>query len=236
MRLKTEPQLYPNKHENAAHLRDNTSATVCDTKELSAEFNSIKPAVVRDFLTDDENQLLEEEIRLSMESQSQADVSMEKVLISQECELITLMSKVKGRIEVNHRMFSFVDLSPPKEDCEKCDFKFPLTKIRELHLRKYNLRRSALEVFLVDQTSYFLNFTTKTRNRIFTKILSLQPPNILYGSGRSPAELLRSSGVTQKWREREISNFEYLMYLNTIAGKFDFEKLLVSKIEYLKFF
>ncbi|KAL5292423.1 NBEAL1 family protein [Megaselia abdita] len=219
MRLKVEPQLYPNKHENAANLRDNTSSIVCDTKELSAEFNSIKPAVVRDFLTDDENQLLEEEIRLSMESQSQADVSMQKVLILQECELITLMSKVKGRIEVNHQMFSFVDLSPPKEDCEKCDFKFPLTKIREVHLRKYNLRRSALEVFLVDQTSYFLNFTTKTRNRIFTKILSLQPPNILYGSGRSPAELLRSSGVTQKWREREISNFEYLMYLNTIAGR-----------------
>lgn len=87
-------------------------------------------------------------------------------------------------------------------------------------MRKFNLRRSALELFLVDQTSYFINFTTKTRNKIYSKILSLQPPNIAeYGSGRSPSELLKSSGYTQKWMNREISNFEYLMHLNTIAGR-----------------
>lgn len=40
-------------------------------------------------------------------------------------------------------------------------FRFSINKIREVHLRKYNLRRSALEIFLIDQTSYFLNFTTK---------------------------------------------------------------------------
>lgn len=98
-------------------------------------------------------------------------------------------------------------------------FRFLVVQLCEVHLRKYNLRRSALEIFLVDYTSYFLNFTTKTRNKIFTKILSLQPPNILYGTGRSPAELLRSSGLMQKWINREISNFEYLMQLNTIAGR-----------------
>lgn len=123
-------------------------------------------------------------------------------------------------------------------------FRFSINKIREVHLRKYNLRRSALEIFLIDQTSYFLNFTTKvrflqtisisfslfyicflfffyfqTRNKVFTKIVGLPLPNILYGSGRSPPELLRASGLTQRWVNREISNFEYLMYLNTIAGK-----------------
>lgn len=92
-------------------------------------------------------------------------------------------------------------------------------QIKEVHLRKYNLRRSALEIFLVDQTSYFLNFTTKTRNKIFSKILSLQPQNIQYGSGRSPSELLKTSGIIQKWVNREITNFEYLMQLNTIAGR-----------------
>ncbi|XP_055846151.1 neurobeachin-like protein 1 isoform X1 [Episyrphus balteatus] len=217
MRLKLEPQLYPNKHENAANLRDN-AANACDTKELSEFDSTIKTAVVRDFL-DDDNSMLEEELRITIEAQSQQDVPLEKAVIAQECELITLMTKVKGRIEVNQAVFTFIDLSPPTEDGDKNDFRFSINKIREVHLRKYNLRRSALEIFLVDQTSYFLNFTTKTRNKVFTKILSLQPPNILYGSGRSPAELLRSSGLTQKWVNREISNFEYLMYLNTIAGR-----------------
>ncbi|XP_044250350.1 neurobeachin-like protein 1 isoform X3 [Drosophila takahashii] len=218
MRLKLEPQLYPNKHENAANLRDNATSAY-DPKEISEFDSTIKNAVVRDFLADDESSQLEEELRQLIDTQAQQDVALEKLVMSQDCELITLMTKVKGRIEVNQSVFTFVDLSPPTEDGSKYDFRFSTNKIREVHLRKYNLRRSALEIFLVDQTSYFLNFTTKTRNKVFTKIVGLPLPNILYGSGRSPAELLRASGLTQRWINREISNFEYLMYLNTIAGR-----------------
>lgn len=43
------------------------------------------------------------------------------------------------------------------------DFKWPLSQIREVHLRRYNLRRSALEIFLIDQTNYFLNFKKEVR-------------------------------------------------------------------------
>ncbi|XP_034109719.1 neurobeachin-like protein 1 isoform X1 [Drosophila albomicans] len=218
MRLKLEPQLYPNKHENAANLRDNAT-NAYDTKEISEFDSTIKNAVVRDFLADDESSQLEEELRQLIDTQSQQDAALEKLVMSQDCELITLMTKVKGRIEVNQSVFTFVDLSPASDDGSKHDFRFSINKIREVHLRKYNLRRSALEIFLIDQTSYFLNFTTKTRNKVFTKIVGLPLPNILYGSGRSPPELLRASGLTQRWVNREISNFEYLMYLNTIAGR-----------------
>lgn len=44
------------------------------------------------------------------------------------------------------------------------DFKWPLLQIREVHLRRYNLRRSALEIFLIDQTNYFLNFQKEVLN------------------------------------------------------------------------
>jgi len=36
----------------------------------------------------------------------------------------------------------------------------------------------------------------------------------------SPKQLFRSANMTQRWQRREISNFEYLMYLNTISGNF----------------
>ncbi|CAF5067748.1 unnamed protein product, partial [Rotaria sp. Silwood1] len=35
----------------------------------------------------------------------------------------------------------------------------------------------------------------------------------------SAKQLFRSANMTQRWQRREISNFEYLMYLNTIAGR-----------------
>ena len=38
-------------------------------------------------------------------------------------------------------------------------------------------------------------------------------------SFRSPTRLLVISGLTDKWVRREISNFEYLMQINTIAGR-----------------
>ncbi len=45
-------------------------------------------------------------------------------------------------------------------------------------------------------------------------------PNLLSNpSVRTQAELLKASDYTQKWRDHEMSNFEYLMKLNTIAGR-----------------
>lgn len=44
------------------------------------------------------------------------------------------------------------------------------------------------------------------------------PYNCRRMSMASGKQLFRLSGMTQKWQRREISNFDYLMYLNTIAG------------------
>uniref|UniRef100_A0A671M502 Neurobeachin-like protein 2 n=1 Tax=Sinocyclocheilus anshuiensis TaxID=1608454 RepID=A0A671M502_9TELE len=106
------------------------------------------------------------------------------------------------------------------EDFE--DFVFidePLSQLREVHLRRYNLRRSALELFFIDQAHYFINFRKGVRNKVYSRILGLRPPNLFYFGSRSPQELLKASNLTHRWICREISNFEYLMQLNTIAGR-----------------
>ena len=35
----------------------------------------------------------------------------------------------------------------------------------------------------------------------------------------SPKQLFKMSNMMQRWQRREISNFDYLMYLNTVAGR-----------------
>lgn len=97
--------------------------TFCIYREISEFDSTIKNAVVRDFLADDESSQLEEELRQLIESQAQQDTTQEKLVMSQDCELITLMTKVKGRIEVNQSVFTFVDLSPASEDGSKHDFR-----------------------------------------------------------------------------------------------------------------
>ena len=86
----------------------------------------------------------------------------EKVTTSEDCELVTLMSVIKGRIEISRGWICFWDSELGTEvDRERADFKFALNQIQEVHLRRYNLRRSALEIFLTDHTNYFLNFSVK---------------------------------------------------------------------------
>ncbi|XP_053386541.1 neurobeachin-like protein 1 [Mercenaria mercenaria] len=142
----------------------------------------------------------------------------EKLVLSEECELVTLVEVIKGRLEVTTTHVYFFDCSTTRDEGGE-DFKWGLPQLREIHFRRYNLRRSALEMFLIDQTNYFLNFQKKVRNKVYSRILGLRPPNLIYYGSRSPAELLKASGLTQKWVQREISNFEYLMQLNTIAGR-----------------
>lgn len=40
----------------------------------------------------------------------------------------------------------------------------------------------------------------------------------------SPRQIFKASNMTQRWQHREISNFEYLMFLNTIAGNTNYYK------------
>jgi len=34
-----------------------------------------------------------------------------------------------------------------------------------------------------------------------------------------PKQIFKMSNMMQRWQRREISNFDYLMYLNTVAGR-----------------
>nr|CAD2141024.1 unnamed protein product [Meloidogyne enterolobii] len=61
------------------------------------------------------------------------------------------------------------------------------------------------------------------------RVVSLLPPvgvGVKYGLPQSrksslmtPWQLFKHSNMPQKWQQREISNFDYLMFLNTIAGR-----------------
>lgn len=52
----------------------------------------------------------------------------------------------------------------------------------------------------------------------------------------SPRQLMRNSNMTQKWQRREISNFEYLMFLNTIAGLYIHRYVYINIISLRKCF
>ena len=148
--------------------------------------------------------------------------------VSLSCELIYLQSVVQGifelcdlnlRFTVNRE--AFTAKASQHADLEFLRDQFvPLENIREVYLRRYLLRSSALEIFLSDQTTLFFNFSNaKDRARAYNNLINIGPSYLKMAAWKSPPELLKRSGLTEKWQKREISNFDYLMQLNTIAGR-----------------
>ncbi|CAG4985996.1 unnamed protein product [Colias eurytheme] len=112
--------------------------------------------------------------------------------------------------------------------------KFLYEDIREVHKRRYLLQPIALEVFSSDGRNYLLAFPRKIRNKVYSRFTALgtgmadsaagsvagqkrgvaveQPAGIL-------ASLIGDTSVTQRWLRGEITNFQYLMHLNTLAGR-----------------
>uniref|UniRef100_A0AAY4CT28 Neurobeachin-like protein 2 n=1 Tax=Denticeps clupeoides TaxID=299321 RepID=A0AAY4CT28_9TELE len=217
MRLKLVPNYSYDPHTDAAALRDNMGAESPRSSTETLPLAVAKEAKVSEM---EDDQLGDEDLFLLNQTEAEEESQKEKLILSEDCELITIVSVVPGRLEVTTHHLYFYDGSSEKEETEEgYDFKRPLSQLREVHLRRYNLRRSALELFFIDQAHYFINFRKKVRNKVYSRILGLRPPNLFYFGSRSPQELLKASNLTQKWVCREISNFEYLMQLNTIAGR-----------------
>uniref|UniRef100_A0A669QMN7 Neurobeachin-like protein 2 n=1 Tax=Phasianus colchicus TaxID=9054 RepID=A0A669QMN7_PHACC len=217
MRLKLVQNYNFNSHQDASDLRDNLGVYQTQPSSESLLLEVVKQVKVSD-LEDDVLELPEEDTATSSNMDEKDEQSQkEKLILSENCELITIIDVIPGRLEVTTQHLYFFDGSIEKDEGVGFDFKWHLSQIREIHLRRYNLRRSALEIFLTDQTNYFLNFNKEVRNKVYSRILSLRSPNI--SGTRSPQELFKASGLMQKWVNREISNFDYLIQLNTMAGR-----------------
>uniref|UniRef100_A0A3P9I7N3 Neurobeachin n=1 Tax=Oryzias latipes TaxID=8090 RepID=A0A3P9I7N3_ORYLA len=104
--------------------------------------------------------------------------------------------------------------------------KWMFSEIRAVFSRCYLLQNTALEVFMANRTSVMFNFPDQATVKNVVHSLPRVGVGTSYGlpqarriSLATPRQLFKSSNMTQRWQRREISNFEYLMFLNTIAGR-----------------
>uniref|UniRef100_A0A667XI43 Neurobeachin n=1 Tax=Myripristis murdjan TaxID=586833 RepID=A0A667XI43_9TELE len=104
--------------------------------------------------------------------------------------------------------------------------KWMFSEIRAVFSRRYLLQNTAMEVFMANRTSVMFNFPDQATVKKVIYSLPRVGVGTSYGlpqarriSLATPRQLFKSSNMTQRWQRREISNFEYLMFLNTIAGR-----------------
>ncbi|XP_062852239.1 WD repeat- and FYVE domain-containing protein 4 [Trichomycterus rosablanca] len=95
--------------------------------------------------------------------------------------------------------------------------------IKEAHFMRFLLEENAIEIFMKNGASVFLVFVNKDHVGAFKRLCSVVPSL----KGRGVTEAVHNARKTAaiekialaKWQKGEMSNFEYLMHLNTLAGR-----------------
>ncbi|CAG2101979.1 unnamed protein product [Medioppia subpectinata] len=120
-----------------------------------------------------------------------------------------------------------------QRNTKKTCSKFAFEDIKEVHKRRYLLQPIALEVFSLDGRNSLIVFPRKIRNKVYSRFMSVatyitdSAQDSLMGQKRSAnvetagilSNIIGETSVTQRWARGEISNFQYLMNLNTLAGR-----------------
>ncbi|XP_075806468.1 lipopolysaccharide-responsive and beige-like anchor protein isoform X1 [Microtus pennsylvanicus] len=158
------------------------------------------------------------------------------VSLSTPAQLVAPSVVVRGTLSVTSSELYFeVDEEDPnfkKTDpkilayTEGLHGKWLFTEIRSIFSRRYLLQNTALEIFMANRVAVMFNFPDPATVRKVVNYLPRVGVGTSFGlpqtrriSLSTPRQLFKASNMTQRWQHREISNFEYLMFLNTIAGR-----------------
>lgn len=158
------------------------------------------------------------------------------VSLSSAAQLVAPSVVVKGTLSITSSELYFeVDEEDPgfrKIDpkilayTEGLHGKWLFTEIRAIFSRRYLLQNTALEIFMANRVAVMFNFPDHSTVK---KVIHCLPrvgigtnfglPQTRRISLATPRQIFKASNMTQRWQHREISNFEYLMFLNTVAGR-----------------
>uniref|UniRef100_A0A8C2FN81 Neurobeachin b n=1 Tax=Cyprinus carpio TaxID=7962 RepID=A0A8C2FN81_CYPCA len=173
---------------------------------------------------------------VSLLQEKEVDNLAGPVVLSTPAQLIAPVTVARGTLSITTTEIYFeVDEDEPafrRIDAKVLVYseglhgKWMFSEIRAVFTRRFLLQNTALEIFMANRTSVMFNFPDQPTVKKVVYSLPCVGVGTSYGlpqarriSLASPRQLFESSNMTQRWQRREISNFEYLMFLNTIAGQ-----------------
>ncbi|VFQ80423.1 unnamed protein product [Cuscuta campestris] len=106
-----------------------------------------------------------------------------------------------------------------------------LDNVHEILKRDYQLRPVAVEIFSMDGCNDLLVFHKREREEVFKNMVAMNLPRssmldtTISGSMKQESNegsrlfKVMAKSFSKRWQNGEISNFQYLMHLNTLAGR-----------------
>ena len=155
-----------------------------------------------------------------------------KILLTLPAVLVGSKRTVRGQVKVSRGAVSFIadrdqdddrngkesaSTAEGNEKIKKRFWRWPIARIDEVHHARYRLQHVAIEIFLIDRRSAFLAFQDKRSARDAAMRIATCRPGITLMDRRR--KLAAAQRAQERWCRRELSTFDYLMSLNTLAGR-----------------
>ncbi|PUZ76936.1 hypothetical protein GQ55_1G330200 [Panicum hallii var. hallii] len=161
--------------------------------------------------------------------------SNERIIIELPSTMIRPLKVVRGTFQVTSKRINFIvdehmsdnymdDTASTSGQCDQQDRdrSWLVSSLHQIYSRRYLLRQSALELFMVDRSNFLFDFEdVGARTHAYRAIVHTKPPylNDIFLATQRPEQILKKTQLMERWAKWEISNFEYLMELNTLAGR-----------------
>lgn len=157
------------------------------------------------------------------------DRNQEKLMLEEKCERITIRGAIWGKIELTESHLTFSPLPGTRPDSADYQFgsikdnfisskkrkQWQLSNITQIFTRRFNYEYSAFEIITADYKAYYFNlYKTKTLNEWLSTFKSLRKEIKIINK-----ENFLETNEHKRWIEGKLSNFDYLMFLNTVAGR-----------------
>eukprot|EP01114_Cavostelium_apophysatum_P011697 TRINITY_DN260_c1_g1_i1.p1 TRINITY_DN260_c1_g1~~TRINITY_DN260_c1_g1_i1.p1 ORF type:complete len:896 (-),score=250.63 TRINITY_DN260_c1_g1_i1:12-2699(-) len=155
-------------------------------------------------------ELIEErEAAMTFDTSALEDIN-EQILIEKRGVRVTPLVNNPGEILITNAVVYFQPFNNISINTVE---KIPLSSIMRISKRRYVLRNVGIEIFMnSDQSVFFAFKTSQIRDAVYDTLI--KQPVVLKNLSKDD-----QMNMTLKWQNAIISNYEYLMYLNNMAGR-----------------
>lgn len=147
----------------------------------------------------------------------------ERIMLELPCSMVRPLRVVRGTFQITTKRINFIvenieanssgdELGHnPEIRYQEKNRSWLISSLHQIYSRRYLLRRSALELFMLDRSNYFFDFgTSEGRRNAYRAIVHARPSHLnnIYLGTQRPDQLLKRTQLMERWARWEISNFE----------------------------
>ena len=180
-------------------------------------------SALRDCSVDDPKQ---DEMKVKIDENVETDDSkIQENMVQIDCKMVTTLYVFNGSLYIGKDVVIFESMERTENiinttvHVQKVE-EIPQENIYFILKRRYLHIDNSLELFTTEHKSYFFCFKNGDARMAFMKaVKQMKPKNLIFIQFKDALKFYNEQNILKKWQSGEMSNYEYLWWVNIIGGR-----------------